>query len=79
MKILIAIAALLIFLVIRETCMMKKKESYADQVMHGVVGGIAGPILDSSLFDYNAPRYPLPPSKSCRPTALWSMPPEPPA
>jgi len=87
MKILIAIAILLVFLVLRETCMMKKQEGYADQVMHGVVGGIAGPILDASLYDY-APRYPLPPQKralavaeyeAAHPTALWAMPPEPPA
>lgn len=68
--------------------MMKKREGYADQVMHGVAGGIAGPILDASLYDYDAPRYPLPPHKRAlavaeyeetHPTALWAMPPEPPA
>ena len=27
-----------------------KREDYADQVVHGTVGGIAGPIMDPSLF-----------------------------
>lgn len=79
-SILFAVAILLVFLVIRETCMLKasqKNEGYADQVMHGVAGGIAGPILDASLYDYDAPRYPLPPNR--RATALWATPPESPA
>ena len=56
-------------------------EGYADQVMHGIAGGIAGPILNDSLFDYDAPRYPLPPESRAimEPTALWATPPEPPA
>lgn len=28
-----------------------KQEKYADQVVHGTVGGIAGPIMDPSLFE----------------------------
>lgn len=88
MKILIAVAIILIFLVIRETCMLKK-EGYADQVMHAVAGGIAGPILNPALYSYDSPRYPLPPGMRARavteyeeqphPTALWAMPPESPA
>jgi hypothetical protein len=87
-SVLIAIAIFLVFLAIRETCMLKTspgQEGYADQVMHGIAGGIAGPILDASLYDYDAPRYPLPPKRRAaavaqyeddHPTALWAMPPE---
>lgn len=85
---LIAVAIFLVFLTIRETCILKTSEGYADQVMHGIAGGIAGPILDASLYDYDAPRYPLPPQRRAlavaqyeadHPTALWAMPPEAPA
>lgn len=31
-------------------CSHKKKEGYADQVVHGTVGGIAGPRMNPSLF-----------------------------
>lgn len=88
MDILLAIAIVLVFFVIRETCMMKKKETYADQVMHAVAGGIAGPILNPALYDYDAPRYPLPREnralavaeyEETHPTALWALPPQPPA
>ena len=41
------------------TCESCKKEGYADQVIHGVVGGIAGPIMDPSMFvSSEKPRYP---------------------
>lgn len=77
---LIAIALVLVFLALRELCAVPPdNEKYAPQVMHGVVGGIAGPILDPALYDYDAPRYPLPANRRAEPTVLWSMPPEPPA
>jgi len=97
-KILVAVAILLVFLAFRELCMLKKNpprkrlnsEAYAPQVMHGVAGGIAGPILNHSLYEYDAPRYPLPNERKAiideeirnllqEPHVLWSTPPEPPA
>lgn len=86
--ILVAVAILLVFLTLREMCRFKKQEGYADQVMHGVVGGIAGPILNPDLYDYDAPQYPLPEKdralsvleyEATHPTALWAPPPQPPA
>lgn len=32
------------------------KEKYADQVIHGTVGGIAGPIIDDSFFVPSVPK-----------------------
>lgn len=60
-KLLVFIFAVVLFLVLKLTpvgCMIfgPKKERYADQVIHGVAGGIAGPVLDPSLFE---PQYPL--------------------
>ncbi len=87
-NILVGLAIVLIFLVLRyaicnvENTGNHKQEGYADQVMHGVAGGIAGPILDPSLYDYDAPQYPLYSkllSDVREPKVLWSMPPEPPA
>lgn len=63
-KLLVFIFALTLFLVLKLTpvgCLIfgpidQRKERYADQVIHGVAGGIAGPVLDPSLFE---PQYPL--------------------
>ena len=66
-RLLVIIFIFLAILVIREKCM--KKEGYADQVIHGVVGDIAGPRLDPSLYVYEKGRRPAP-------TYLSSLPPD---
>jgi hypothetical protein len=49
--ILLAIVVTAIILVGRDGCGSKRRdERYAPQVMHGVVGGIAGPMLPDSMF-----------------------------
>ena len=62
-KLLVCIFALTLFSVLKFTpvgCKIfgpkEQRERYADQVIHGVAGGIAGPVLDPSLFE---PQYPL--------------------
>jgi hypothetical protein len=45
--IILALVAIYVY-VGRDGC--KRNEGYADQVMHGVAGGIAGPILPDSYF-----------------------------
>jgi len=67
-SVLVLVAILLIILVVRENCKLKK-EGYADQVLHGTVGGIAGPILDPSLYVYEKGPRPYP-------TFLSSLPPD---
>lgn len=56
--ILLAVVVMAMILVGRDGCGSKndgvsrrrKNESYAPQVMHGVVGGIAGPMMPDSMF-----------------------------
>lgn len=51
------IGILVLFLILKFTSLGCKlfggqtQEKYADQVVHGTVGGIAGPIMDPSLFE----------------------------
>jgi len=53
----VIISSILLFLILWFTplgkivCGVRQKEGYADQVIHGVVGGIAGPILPADWFE----------------------------
>lgn len=58
-RVFVLILIFLIILIVRENCLLKK-EGYADQVIHGVVGDIAGPRLDPSLYVYEKGRRPAP-------------------
>lgn len=71
------LAFILVLVVIKIGCdhMNKPKEGYANQVVHAVGAGIAGPIMDPSLFEYT-PAYGPPKGGA---TALWALPPQPPA
>lgn len=67
-SVLVLVVIFLIIFTIRESCILKK-EGYADQVLHGAVGDIAGPRLDPSLYVYEKGKRP-------NPTYLSALPPD---
>lgn len=62
------IAFVCIIVVLHQWCSLKSKEKYADQVVHGQVGGIAGPIINPKYFvSEEQPEEP-------EPHELWARP-----
>lgn len=50
----LVVAAIVVWILISAT---KTKEGYADQVIHGGVGGIAGPAMSNAYYPYDIDMY----------------------